>query len=192
MDVRSSADGLVAGRLLLADPELEFGIFRRAVIAMLAHDESGAQGVIVNRPIPASSVSSVLPGWQPLATGPGVIFQGGPVEADSALAIAGLPSIRSRTEGLYSLFDHVALVNLDEEPSEIAPQIAALRIFAGYAGWAPGQLEGELRDQRWIVVDANPGDLFSEQPELLWREVLRRQPSPLSWLSTRPEDASLN
>jgi putative transcriptional regulator len=66
------------------------------------------------------------------------------------------------------------------------------RVFVGYAGWSPGQIEAELDEESWIVVPAQPDDVFSEEPDELWSAVLRRQGGPLALLATMPPDPSLN
>jgi putative transcriptional regulator len=67
-----------------------------------------------------------------------------------------------------------------------------MRVFAGYAGWESDQLEAEIDEGAWFVVDAEAGDLSAEDPERLWQQVLRRQPGPLAIVATFPEDPSLN
>jgi putative transcriptional regulator len=68
----------------------------------------------------------------------------------------------------------------------------SVRVFVGYSGWGPGQLDGELARDDWLVVDAEPGDVATATPETLWRDVLRRQRSRLSLLAHAPDDATLN
>ncbi|RJK95481.1 YqgE/AlgH family protein [Vallicoccus soli] len=180
----------LAGQLLVAAPSLAEGPFARSVVVLLDHDEDGALGVIVNRPTEVD-VADVLPDWQPLATGPGVVFQGGPVALDSALALAAVPGTEE-PPGLRRVVGGLGLVDLDAEPALLAPRLGRLRVFAGYAGWSPGQLEEEVASGAWYVVAAEPGDVFSDAPAGLWRRVLRRQPGDLALLSTYPEDPSLN
>ncbi|HZI98302.1 MAG TPA: YqgE/AlgH family protein, partial [Actinomycetales bacterium] len=79
----------LVGRLLVATPRLDHPTFRRAVILLLDHDEEGALGVVVNRPM-AVDVDAVLPTWQPLATVPGRLYSGGPVAVDSALGLVAV------------------------------------------------------------------------------------------------------
>ena len=67
-----------------------------------------------------------------------------------------------------------------------------IRVFAGYAGWGPGQLPAELGLGGWMVVDALHGDAFSTAPDRLWSSVLRRQPSAVSILANYPEDPTAN
>ncbi|MDQ1641551.1 MAG: putative transcriptional regulator [Actinomycetota bacterium] len=182
----------LTGRLLVAAPALTEATFVRTVVLLLDHDADGALGVVVNRPTPVD-VSEVLPSWQPYATTPGVLFQGGPVSLDSAL---GLASVSGGTEdepiGWRRVAGALGLLDLDAPPEVVAGEMAALRIFAGYAGWGAGQLEMELAEGSWYVVAAQPDDAFSADPAGLWRAVLRRQTGELALLSTYPADPSLN
>ena len=79
-----------AGRLLVASPQIEEETFRRSVVLLLHHDEDGAQGVILNRPIEAD-IDAVLPGWKDIASSPQTMFQGGPVELNSAIGLVTVP-----------------------------------------------------------------------------------------------------
>ncbi|HEV7625305.1 MAG TPA: YqgE/AlgH family protein [Streptomyces sp.] len=206
----------LTGRLLVATPVLADPNFDRAVVLMLDHDEEGSLGVVLNRPTPVGVVDILEP-WAALAGEPGVVFQGGPVSLDAALGVAVVPASpgggrTEPTEGRESDADTAAgeeaerdgplgwrrvhgaigLVDLEAPPELLAAELGSLRIFAGYAGWGPGQLEKELSEGAWYVVDSEPGDVSSPAPELLWRSVLRRQRSELAMVATYPDDASLN
>jgi putative transcriptional regulator len=192
--------GTLTGRLLVATPALGNSNFERAVVLVLDHDEDGALGVVINRPTPVD-VSEVLPVWQPLTTEPGVLFQGGPVALDSALGLALVPGEgEDEPLGWRRVVDRIGLVDLDVPPEVLAAEVSRLRIFAGYAGWGAGQLEDELAEGAWYVVDArlggagpdDVGDPFTEEPEELWRAVLRRQGGDLAMVSTYLDDPSLN
>lgn len=182
----------LTGRLLVASPALGDPSFARSVILVLDHDEDGALGVIINRPTPVG-VDAVLPDWQPFATAPGVLFQGGPVALDSALGLAAVPTDDDEEPlGWRRLSGGLGLVDLDTPPEILAAEMADLRIFAGYAGWGAGQLEAELAEDAWYVVPATATDAFSAEPAGLWRSVLRRQGGDLAFLSTCPEDPTMN
>jgi putative transcriptional regulator len=86
----------------------------------------------------------------------------------------------------------IGLIDLDAPPQILAAEMSSLRIFAGYAGWGSGQLEAEIDEGAWYVVDAELGDAFVAQPEDLWRAVLRRQPGELAFVATFPDDPSEN
>ncbi|MCX4666911.1 YqgE/AlgH family protein [Streptomyces sp. NBC_01381] len=180
----------LTGRLLVATPALADPNFDRAVVLLLDHDEEGSLGVVLNRPTPVE-VADILEGWGDLAGSPGVVFQGGPVSLDSALGVAVIPG----GEGPLAwrrVHGAIGLVDLDAPPELLAPALGSLRIFAGYAGWGPGQLEDELVEGAWYVVESEPGDVSSPDPERLWRSVLRRQRSELAMVATYPDDPSLN
>ncbi|KPH98559.1 UPF0301 protein yqgE [Actinobacteria bacterium OK074] len=185
----------LTGRLLVATPALADPNFDRAVVLLLDHDEEGSLGVVLNRPTPVD-VGDILEGWADLAGEPGVVFQGGPVSLDSALGVAVIPGGTDRAEraplGWRRVHGAIGLVDLETPPELLASALGSLRIFAGYAGWGPGQLESELGDGAWYVVESEPGDVSSPAPERLWREVLRRQRSELAMVATYPDDPSLN
>ncbi|MFE4455289.1 YqgE/AlgH family protein [Streptomyces sp. NPDC056796] len=200
----------LTGRLLVAAPALADPNFDRAVVLLLDHDEEGSLGVVLNRPTPVG-VGDILASWAGLGGEPDVVFQGGPVSLDSALGVALIPGDEgpfpgSRPRpgpggrspgpaapvGWRRVHGAICLVDLDAPPELLAAALGSLRIFAGYAGWGPGQLETELTDGAWYVVESEPGDVSSPRPENLWREVLRRQRSELAMIATYPDDPSLN
>ncbi|KRV47704.1 hypothetical protein AQ490_04785 [Wenjunlia vitaminophila] len=183
----------LTGRLLVATPALADPNFDRAVVLLLDHDDEGSLGVVLNRPTPVD-VQDVLSSWAALAGRPQVIFQGGPVALDSALALAVVPggSVEGNPLGWRRVHGAIGLVDLEAPPELLAGELSSLRIFAGYAGWAPGQLEEELVEGAWYLVDSEPGDVFSPSPERLWRSVLRRQRGELAMVATYPDDPSLN
>ncbi|MFK0117105.1 YqgE/AlgH family protein [Streptomyces sp. NPDC090994] len=182
----------LTGRLLVATPALTDPNFERAVVLLLDHDEEGSLGVVLNRPTPVG-VGDILDGWAALAGDPGVVFQGGPVSLDSALGVAVVPGDGDGDPlGWRRVHGAIGLVDLEAPPELLAPAVGSLRIFAGYAGWGPGQLEDELAEGAWYVVESEPGDVSSPLPERLWREVLRRQRSELAMVATYPDDPSLN
>ena len=185
--------GSHAGRLLVAVPELADPHFRRSVVLLLDHDRQGALGVVLDRPSDIV-VEDVLPGWGALAAEPGRVHTGGPVQPEAAICLARLPADSGRRPGLALVpgSRRLATVDLDGDPDEIGAHLAGLRVFAGYAGWAPEQLDAEISAGGWFVVDALPGDVLAPDPEHLWRDVLRRQGLPLALAANFPADPSLN
>jgi putative transcriptional regulator len=194
----AGATGAVAGgRLLVATPLLTEATFARTVVLLLhAGGEEGALGVVLNRPS-AVEVERVLPGWDIAAPPPALVFEGGPVQPQAAICLAELrPGVRDHA-GLAPLpaagpGPQYATVDLDLDPGVVVPAVARLRVFAGYAGWSPGQLEGEVEEGAWWVLDSLPDDAYRTEPENLWRSVLRRQGPPLAFAVTLPEDPALN
>lgn len=182
------------GSLLVATARLTDPNFNRTVVLLLDHDESGSLGVVLNRPSPVP-VGEVLDDWQALAASPGVLFLGGPVSTDSALAVAVLApghAPDSDPVGFRRLFGATGVVDLDTPTELLVAAVERVRVFAGYAGWGDGQLLAEVEEGSWYVVPAEGGDVFGSDPEALWVDVLRRQPGELAWVSTRPADPTLN
>ena len=140
--------------------------------------------------MPTSTRSS--PGGRSTRARPAKVFQGGPVQLDSALGLVAVPGDSPEPTGVRRLFGSVALVDLDIPPLLVVPELSGLRIFAGYAGWSPGQLEDEIRTGSWYVVETEGGDAFTDEPDGLWRRVLRRQRDPLRWVAWFPDDPSMN
>lgn len=191
--MREQEDEIRAGRLLVATPLLEDPNFRRGVVLLVDHGpEEGTLGVVLNRPTEVA-VGQILPPWAGLASCPDVVFQGGPVGRDSALALARLPGAGEppgwrALEGVPALA-RIGLVDLDGSPEL---PVDGFRVFAGYAGWGPGQLRSELAEGSWYMIAAEPEDVFSPEPGRLWQAVLRRQGGDLAFVATYPEDPSLN
>lgn len=180
-----------AGRLLVAAPALVDPNFDRAVILLLEHDDvDGALGIILNRPtdLPADEP---VPGWGDLAAAPAVVFAGGPVHAGAAIALGRL---RPDAQALENETERagVIVVDLGDDPMLAASRVDEIRLFAGYAGWGPEQLEDELAEAAWFLVDAEPGDPLTTDPSGLWRRVLGRQPGRLGWLGHYPDDVTTN
>jgi putative transcriptional regulator len=150
---------------------------------------------VLNRPTKIP-VGQVLEQWTELVTDPSVLFRGGPVAQNSALALAMVPG-KEEPLGWRALdgapaLARLGLLDLDAPPRLLAPAITSLRVYAGYAGWSPGQLEAEIDEGAWFVLPAEPGDVFAAEPEQLWRTVLRRQEGDLAFLATYPDDPGLN
>jgi putative transcriptional regulator len=134
-------------------------------------------------------VGQVLPEWHSAVVGPAVVFGGGPVQPDGALCLAQL---QSDGPGVRRVVDGVGTVDLDGDVTLITGLARRLRVFAGHAGWSPGQLDDEIAAGAWWAVEGSADDLFSLEPQSMWRTVLRRQPPPLNMLSTYPPDILLN
>jgi putative transcriptional regulator len=186
----------LSGRLLVATPLLGDPNFRRTVILIVEDEpEEGTLGVVLNRPTEVQ-VGQVLESWTDLVTGPSVVFRGGPVSPNSALALAlargdDEPLGWRSLEG-SNLTSRIGLVDLEAPPELLADGISSLRVFAGYAGWGPGQLQAEIEEGAWYVLVGEPTDAFLAEPERLWPEVLRRQGGEFAIVATYPDDPLLN
>jgi putative transcriptional regulator len=179
-----------AGRLLLAGPGLEDPNFRRTVVFMIEHTDEGALGLVLNRPSPID-LSEAIPQWADLAAAPQTVFVGGPVEQGAVLGLGIV--VDEPPEGVTPVHGDIAVLDLEADPMHLLGDVSGVRLFTGYAGWGPGQLDGELAMGGWIVVDAEPGDVTTTEPDDLWRAVLRRQPDQdLALLAMFPDDPSVN
>ncbi|WP_206340275.1 YqgE/AlgH family protein [Blastococcus litoris] len=186
-------DDVRPGSLLVAMPALTDPTFAGTVVYVLDHSDNGTLGVVLGRPSQVE-IRDVLPGWCDLAVSPGVFHVGGPCETDTALCLATSPVVVADGEGpLRKVAGDVYLVDLDSDPDDLQTELSGLRVFAGYAGWSPGQLAGEIAEGAWACVPGRPHDVLSEAsgPEL-WRAVMGRQTGRLAVLSTAPADPSVN
>ena len=185
----------LTGKLLVATTVLVDPNFDRTVVLVVDHDDDGTLGVVLNR-VGALEVADVLENWAPLAAEPPTVFLGGPVALDSALGIACVRPEAARPGeeplGWRQFAGRLGLVDLDAPPEVLAPDLTALRIFAGYAGWGPGQLVGELAQRAWYVLEPELPDVFTTEPETLWRRVLRRQGGSIGMVANYTEDPNLN
>jgi putative AlgH/UPF0301 family transcriptional regulator len=186
-----SLDDVCPGSLLVAMPSLADPTFAGTVVYVLDHSDTGTLGVVLGRPS-AVEIRDVLPGWYDLAVDPAVFHVGGPCETDTALCLA-LTDAAVPAEGLRRVAGRVHLVDLDAEPSLFADELVGLRVFAGYAGWSPGQLAAEIAEGAWACVPGRPEDVVSRAagPEL-WRSVMGRQTGRLAVLATALADPSVN
>lgn len=181
----------VPGDVLVASVLLADGIFNQTVVLVLDSDADGALGVILNEVAP-TPLDAVLPEWVAAVSEPQVLFHGGPVSPNGAICIASVRNSGEEPPGWRPLFDDVGLLHLDTPMEIVAGAYRDLRIFAGYAGWSPGQLQTEIAMGQWHVLDAGYDDVFSSSPTQLWRRVLRRQPSQLAFFATWTEDHEQN
>lgn len=175
------------GQLLIATPALVDPNFWRTVVLIGEHTEEGALGVVLNR-ASETEVREAVPELAELADDMGAVHVGGPVQPSAIVVLADFVEP-----------EHAPTLVLDTVgflPSEIDPnalgELRHARVFVGYAGWGPGQLDGELEEGSWIVEPGLPEDVFTNEPESLWSAVLRRKGGPYGVLAAMPPDPSLN
>jgi len=157
------------GRLLVATPALFDANFRRTVVLVGEHGEEGAMGLVLNRPATVT-VGEAVP---PLAVVVGEearVHVGGPVQPEAVLVLAE--------------FEDASLA--------LAGATRRARVFAGYSGWGPGQLEAELEEESWLVEPVEGVDLFPGPDDDLFAAVLRRKGGTYRVLALMPEDPSAN
>ncbi|HST18137.1 MAG TPA: YqgE/AlgH family protein [Gaiellaceae bacterium] len=174
------------GKLLLSSPSLVDPNFRKTVVLIAHHDEDGAMGLVLSRPSEVSAAEAVpllegLPGAQ------GPVFVGGPVQPHAFMVLAEFDDVE---DSVAPIFERIGFMSADAEPEMLS--IRRVRLFAGYAGWGAGQLEAELEEPAWIVVEAEPADPFADDPDALWREAVARAGGSVSLMKSMPYDPGLN
>jgi putative transcriptional regulator len=176
------------GQLLVASPTLTDPNFARAVVAIANHDEDGALGIILNRPSD-TEVSDAVPELEDVVDSDDVVFVGGPVQPASIVVLA---EFEDPAEAAFLVVEGIGLVSERTGLERLDTVTARRRVFAGYAGWGPGQIEAELETEDWIVEPALPQDVFAEDPIGLWGRVLDRKGGQFSLLARMPADPSMN
>lgn len=175
------------GHLLIAGPSLVDPNFWRTVVLVGEHSEEGALGVVLNRASDAA-VDETVPELTILADDLGHVHVGGPVQPS---AIVVLADFLEPERAASLVLDSVGFLPAEVDPTTLG-ELKRARVFAGYAGWGPGQLDGELEEGSWIVEPALAEDVFTSEPDTLWSDVLRRKGGPFGVLALMPPDPSLN
>jgi putative transcriptional regulator len=177
------------GKLLLASPTMEDPNFARTVVLIAEHTEDGAMGLVLNRPA-ATTVDEAVPDLAWLATEGAHVYVGGPVAETAVIVLAEFD--RPELAGALVEAD-LGFIGTDaDEPEQLDGAVRRARVFAGHAGWGPGQLEDELAEDAWIVEPPRREEIFTDEPAELWAAVLRRKGRRYALLSTMPPDPSLN
>jgi putative transcriptional regulator len=175
------------GQLLIAGPSLLDPNFRRTVVLVGEHTEEGALGLVLNRASEAT-IDEAVPELTVLVDSVSVVHFGGPVQPSAIVVLADFVD-PDRAGAL--VLDSVGFLPSEVDPDELG-ELRRARVFAGYAGWGPGQLDDELEEGSWIVEPAIADDVFTDDPEGLWSAVLRRKGGPFSMLASMPPDPLLN
>ena len=176
------------GRLLVAGPGLDDPNFRRTVVLLGEHGDEGAMGVVLNR-VSTVTVDEAVPPIVPLAGPDEPVYLGGPVQPQAVVVLADFedPDVAEAI-----VVDHVGFLPGEVEDAGDLGGLRSVRVFAGYAGWGPGQLESELAEGAWLVLEARGSDVFTTVPDALWRDVLRRQGGAYAVLALLPDDPRVN
>jgi putative transcriptional regulator len=177
-------DASLAGRFLVATPIIGSPPFERSVVFLLEHDDSGTIGIVINRPTDLP-VEEHLPGFGDMLSDPPLVFLGGPVSSDTAVAIGRGTAIEFLRP---SAVPGIGIVDIDQPVTDLE----SLRIFAGYAGWDPGQLEEELAEGAWWIVYPDVDDVFTSRVDGMWERTVERAPGSIPLYATYPPDPSAN
>ena len=181
------ADLSLRGKLLIASPSLLDPNFARTVVLITEHNNEGAMGVVLNRPS-ETEVGEVAPELAPLVAAEPV-FIGGPVQPQALVVLA---EFSDPSAAAWVVVADVGFVSAETEPDELERAIRRGRVYAGYSGWGAGQLEGELAEDAWIVEPPMPSELFADDPEQLWQDVLARKGGQFALIARMPDDPSMN
>jgi len=174
----------LGGKMIVATPIIATPPFSRAVVLILEHDKTGAIGLILNATT-GLPVADHLPELAERVSAPATVFLGGPVTSEVAVVLA-----RSST-AVFVQSSGIADVGVID-PFDLPSNVAAMRVYAGYSGWESDQLEHEINEGAWWVIEPAPSDLFTSNTEDLWERTVRRAPGMIPFHQTYPVDISLN
>jgi putative transcriptional regulator len=180
-------DDSLRGSLLIASPALLDPNFARTVVLLTEHGEEGAMGVVLNRPSETAvgEVASELAG----VADDEPVFIGGPVQPQALVVLA---EFDDPSAAAWIVVADVGFVGAQLAGEEVERAVRRGRVYAGYSGWGAGQLEGEIAEEAWIVEPPLPAELFPDDPEALWQQVLARKGGQFALLARMPENPSLN
>ena len=167
------------GQLLVAGPALVDPNFRRTVVLIGEHGDEGAMGVVLNR-VSTALVDEAVPPIAALT---------GPEQPQAVVVLADFADVE---QAEVVVVESIGFLPGEIEDAMALGDLRGVRVFAGYAGWGPGQLEDELTEGAWIVVAARGSDVFTNAPDTLWSDVLRREGGPLAILALLPDDPRVN
>ena len=181
----------LCGQLLIATPLIGDPNFGDTVLFVIEHDEEGSLAVVLNRPTGAKVVDE-LPAWDGKLAIPAVLFEGGPVGENAIIALALSQTTDEDALAPVPGMPSVHTVDLDSDAVITQAFVTTMRMFSGYAGWAPGQLAGEIGAGAWFVASAMEGDIFGLNPDGIRETVLSRQRNGSRFFTHFPEDPRWN
>lgn len=176
------------GKLLIAGPDLLDPNFQRTVVLISEHGDEGAMGVVLNRPS-EHAVAEAVPDLCELVEPGDHVHVGGPVQPTGVVVLA---EFEDTSAAAAIVLGDVGFLSAQADMEDLGDITRRVRVFAGISGWGPGQLESELERDDWIVEPAQRDDLFSDDPQSLWSEVLERKGGRYALLARMPLDPSMN
>ncbi|MBV8578588.1 MAG: YqgE/AlgH family protein [Acetobacteraceae bacterium] len=167
----------LAGQLLIAAPTIGDPRFAHAVILMVRHDKEGALGIVINRPVGERSIAALLEATghdDANVTGILRVFAGGPVQPELGFVVHSAEYRRAET---VDVDGRVAMTASRQVLMDIGhSQGPEKSLFAlGYAGWGPGQLDGELARHNWFTTPEEPKLVFDDDRDNLWEDAMARR-----------------
>lgn len=177
------------GQLLLDGGNLVGSFFHRTVVLICQHDPEGAFGLVLNRKS-GHRVGDVLVADLEEQLKEMPLFVGGPVQP-TAMSFLHSDIFLPDANVMENLRLGHSLDDLVEISESFSPT-SKLKLFAGYAGWSPGQLDGEMERQAWVSHPASLELVFGTPPDVLWQKILGRMGPQYRLLAESPEDPSLN
>lgn len=174
----------LGGKLLLANGSLFGDVFRQTVILLAEHGPEGALGFVVNRP--TEMIVSHEGPVAALGELDEIVFSGGPVQQGllSVIAEFETPELAARV-----IFGSVGFLDLE---AASPAGVKRARVYAGYSGWGPHQLDGEIEEGSWVVTDARADLVFDIPADRVWQEALRRMGGEYALMATMPYDPGMN
>jgi putative transcriptional regulator len=188
MDIRLEMDESLRGKLLVASPALIDPNFARAVVLITEHNDEGAMGIVLDRPSDAT-VGEVVPQLADAAGAEAPIYVGGPVQPTALVVLAEFSDPEAAA---WIVTADVGFASADLETQDLGAVVRRARVYAGYSGWGPGQLEAEMEVDSWIVEPPLPRELFPDAPDTLWNDVLARKGGQYALVARMPDDPSMN
>jgi putative transcriptional regulator len=180
-------DESLRGKLLIASPALLDPNFARTVVLITEHNDDGTMGVVLNRPS-QTSVDEVAPELGRVVDGEPV-FIGGPVQPQALVVLAEFSDPEAAA---WIVVADVGFVAAQTESEGLERAVRRGRVYAGYSGWGAGQLEGEIAEEAWFVEPPLAAELFPNDPEALWQDVLARKGGQFALIARMPDDPSQN
>ena len=183
----SSVESL-KGMLLFSTPALFDPNFRRTVVLVAEHGEDGAMGLVLNRPS-ETTVEEAVPELADVAGPDSPVFVGGPVQPQAVLVLA---EFEEPADAATVVFGDIGFARADGDLDDLARTTRRARVFAGYSGWSPGQLEAELEEDSWLVEPVDDIDLLADHEEDIFRAALETKGGSYRILALMPDDPRQN
>jgi putative transcriptional regulator len=176
------------GKLLIAAPTLTDANFSRTVVLVASHDEEGALGLVLNRPLD-TPLAEIAPVLEHLGEPGAVLHCGGPVAPESAVLLA---DFADTSLAALLIFGDIGLPSAACELADLETGVRRARVFAGHSGWGPGQLDEELDAEAWFIGQLAPDELWQPDSTALWSNALIRKGGAYALLARMPDDPRVN